>query len=543
MPRRFDTRDYIQGGMSVYKLSYKICFAHSAPIEGAAEVSGGVWRLAPDLPEDVIVSAQAQLHIGLAPDEKIFINGYQTWTSCPEHTSRGRLRGVGFPYPRAAIRHYGMDRYGDYHFVSYPNRPGVTHGESWCYFRCGENFRLIASLDERPGYTLFRFDAGTGTLTISRDCGGIRCGGEYHIFDLFLAEGGEDAVFDAWFAAMDVTPRTDRKLAGYSSWYNRYQDISEDSIRADLTGCTQLMRPGDLFQIDDGWEPFVGDWLETDEKKFPAGLRPLADDIHARGYLAGLWLAPFVCQKGSRIMREHPDWLLLHEGSPWYCGCNWGGFYALDIDNPGFQAYLEAVFARVLDEWGFDLVKLDFLYAAAPYGDENETRAGRMTRAMELLRRLCGDKLILGCGVPVMPAFGLVDYCRISCDVGLDWNNNLIVRNANRETVSTYRAVLNTVFRRQLNGRAYLSDPDVFFLRDDNIKLTPEQKYILSTVNSLFGGVLLCSDNMGQYSDAARAQYARLLENREASNIRVNADGGLTVSWNVNGTEELLTIK
>ena len=65
-------------------------------------------------------------------------------------------------------------------------------------------------------------------------------------------------------------------------------------------------------------------------------------------------------------MREHPDWLLLHEGKPWYCGCNWGGFYALDIDNPEFQAYLKAVFTRVLDEWGFDLVKLDFLYAAAP---------------------------------------------------------------------------------------------------------------------------------------------------------------------------------
>lgn len=543
MPRRFIDCDYIQGGMSVYKLSYKICFANSAPIEGAAEVSGGAWRLALDLPEDIIVSAQAQLHVDIAPDEKIFINGYQTWTSCPEQTSRGRLRGVGFPYPRAAIRHYGMDRYGDYHFVPYPNRPGVTHGESWCYFRRGEDFRLIASLDERPGYTLFRFDAGTGTLTVSRDCAGIRCGGEYHVFGLFFASGVEDAVFDAWFDAMGVTPRTDRKLAGYSSWYNRYQDISEGSIRADLTGCAQLMRPGDLFQIDDGWEPFVGDWLETDEKKFPSGLKPLADDIHARGYLAGLWLAPFVCQKGSRIMREHPDWLLLHEGEPWYCGCNWGGFYALDIDNPEFQAYLEAVFTRVLDEWGFDLVKLDFLYAAAPYGDENETRAGRMTRAMELLRRLCGDKLILGCGVPVMPAFGLVDYCRISCDVGLDWNNNPIVRNANRETVSTYRAVLNTVFRRQLNGRAYLSDPDVFFLRDDNIKLTPEQKYILATVNSLFGGVLLCSDNMGQYSDEARAQYARLLENREAANIRVNADDGLTVSWDVNGTEELLTIK
>ena len=165
-----------------------------------------------------------------------------------------------------------------------------------------------------------------------------------------------------------------------------------------------------------------------------------------------------------------------------------------------------------------------------------------MTRALELLRRLCGDKLILGCGVPVMPAFGLVDYCRISCDVGLDWNNNFIVRNANRETVSTYRAILNSIFRRQLNGRAYLSDPDVFFLREDNIKLTPEQKYKLATVNSLFGGMLLCSDNMGQYTGEARALYAQLLKNRDAKNIRVSTGSGLTVSYDTGGTEEILTI-
>lgn len=167
-----------------------------------------------------------------------------------------------------------------------------------------------------------------------------------------------------------------------------------------------------------------------------------------------------------------------------------------------------------------------------------------MTRGMELLRRLCGDKLILGCGVPVMPAFGVVDYCRISCDVGLDWNNSFIVRSANRETVSTRRAVLNSVFRRQLNGRAYLSDPDVFFLREDNIKLTAEEKYTLATVNSLFGGVLLCSDDMGGYTPEARRAYEQLLRNRDARNIRVMNDGmGLSVSYDLDGAEEILSIE
>ena len=171
------------------------------------------------------------------------------------------------------IRGVGLRSYGDYFFVDYPQRPGLSHGESWCYFREGERFRLFASLDEGPGYTLFRYEVGSGLLEIRRDCAGLRCGGDFHALDLFYAEGGEKEVFDAWFAALGVQPRTRQRLAGYTSWYNRYQDISEESIEQDLKGCAEQLRPGDLFQIDDGWEPAVGDWLEPDGKKFPKGMK------------------------------------------------------------------------------------------------------------------------------------------------------------------------------------------------------------------------------------------------------------------------------
>lgn len=526
----------------MYHLEYQISFEKSPSLCGVAEVEAGEFHLRLELPEDKIVRAQAVVHVDCAADEKVFINGYQTWTLCPEYGREDFIRGARH-MPKPIVKHFGIDRYGDYHFVDYPEKKGFFHGESWCYFRLGERYRLIASLDEKPGYTLFSYDHEFSQLRIERDCAGIRCGGEYSLFDLFFAEGSEDEVFDGWFAALKLPALRAKPMTGYSSWYNRYEDINEDSIRADLEGCAKLLQPGDLFQIDDGWEPAVGDWLETDPKKFPKGLKPFVDDIHARGLKAGLWLAPFCCCKKSVIYREHPDWLYKHEGKSWYCGCNWGGFYSLDIDNPQVVDYIERSFKRVFDDWGFDLVKLDFLYAAAPFGDEFETRAARMIRAMELLRRCCGDKLILGCGVPVMPAFGYVDYCRISCDVGLDWDNHPVMRYSNLEHVSTRHAILNSVFRRQLNGRAYLSDPDVFFLREDNLKLKPQQKHILATVNSLFGSLLLCSDNMGQYSEEARAQYAQLLRNREAKNIRVNADAWLSVSYELDGVRHTLKIE
>ena len=84
----------------------------------------------------------------------------------------------------------------------------------------------------------------------------------------------------------------------------------------------------------------------------------------------------------------------------------------------------------------------------------------------------------------------------------------------------------------------------MFFLRDDNLKLRPGEKHILATVNSLFGGMLLCSDNMGRYSAEARAAYAQLLRNREAEDIRVLADGKLlSVRYRLDGREHTVNIE
>ena len=522
------------------RLDYEIRLAGGQRLRGSRELEAGKNIISLSLPEGRLESVSGLVELPITGDEKIFMNGYQTWTFCPEYTAEDRILPWK-PLPRFLVKKFGLDRYGDYHFMDYPKKRGLTHGYSYCYFRRGETFRLFASLDERPGYTVFRYDSKAGKLTIERDCKGLACGGDYPAFQLYCAQGTEQQVFDGWFDALGIRPRTQEKLTGYSSWYNRYENIDEASVLSDLAGCAQVLRPGDLFQIDDGWQQGVGDW--DCNEKFPNGLKPLVDEIHGKGLKAGLWLAPFGCQKDAKLMQEHPDWLLQVEGQPWYCGCNWGGFYALDIDKPEVQDHLHRVFDRVLNQWGFDLVKLDFLYAAAPFGNEQESRAGRMLRAMELPRACCGEKRILGCGVPLMPAFGLVDYCRVSCDVSLDWDDKPHMRLIHRERVSTRQAILNSVFRRQLNGRAFLSDPDVFFLREDNVKLSLQQKKLLADCCSLFGGMLLCSDDMAQYTPAALAQYRQMLKNRQAENIRVLADEGLRVRYLLEGEEKELVIE
>ena len=204
----------------------------------------------------------------------------------------------------------------------------------------------------------------------------------------------------------------------------------------------------------------------------------------------------------------------------------------------GLTVYLTRVFRRVFDEWGFDLVKLDFLYGAAPFGTENESRAGRMIRAMDFLRELCGDKLILGCGVPLAAAFGRVEYCRIGCDVGLDWNDTWLMQQIHRERVSTKQSITDTVFRRQLNGRAFLNDPDVFFLRRDNMKMTYAQKRALAVANTLLGGVWLTSDDMGKYDEAQAEEWRTLRELRDGKVVSVDAGEELTLTYSFRGKEE-----
>ena len=64
------------------------------------------------------VCARGKLSLG--ETEKIFMNGYQTWTYCPEYAPTDYTQGVG-PLPELLIRGLGLRSYGDYDFVPIPS--------------------------------------------------------------------------------------------------------------------------------------------------------------------------------------------------------------------------------------------------------------------------------------------------------------------------------------------------------------------------------------------------------------------------------------
>lgn len=474
-------------------------------------------------------------------DERVLQNGYQSWTDTMEMTKNDTIRKVGWRnkiYMGSPI----LNAYGDGDFKKYVKGKGRFHSCSYTYIRDGKKFTLLGSLNEKTGYTFFNFDLRGGKITFEKDVEGVLPNGEYELLNYVTISGGEEEVFDKYFEMLKIAKPRVKRNCGYTSWYNYYQNVKDDIIVRDLASFAKSDVKMEIFQIDDGYQTAIGDWLSLDAKKFPNGLKVIVDEIHKTGMLAGLWLAPFAAQSISKLYNEHPDWMVHVGGKPVKVGGNWGGYYALDIENAEARAYLKKVFSTVLNEWGFDLVKLDFLCSSCFYPRNGKSRGQLMVESMEFLRELCGDKLILGCGVPLFPAFGKVDYCRIGPDMGLSWKDNTYYKMTSREDVTTRWAMCNTVFRRQLDGRAFVNDPDVFLLRDYNIEITDTQKKIIATVNKLFGNLLFVSDDISKYNDDMRAFFNKIMSDNEFSvqNAIIDEDKNLHIDYTFEGVKKQL---
>lgn len=474
-------------------------------------------------------------------DSRFFANGFQSWTDTKEFTKNERMANLGLVGKSFFGKHFGMKYVGDYTFVEEEQNAGEFHAFSFCYIRNGKELDLFGSLSDRTGYTIIHSNMNENILSFTKDLEGIVISSAYEILDLYMTSGDYDTVFDSYFDTLQIKPITDKKIKGYTSWYNYYQNINEKVIIRDLASMTKYKELINTFQIDDGFETAVGDWFSIDNEKFPNGLKPIVDKIHNEGLDAGLWLAPFGAQKSSKLAADHPDWLIKDEkGKPICVGVNWGGFYALDIYNNDVRQYIKSVFNTVLNDWGFDLVKLDFLYATAILPRNNKTRAEIAYDTIDLLRECVGDKKILACGVQQMPCFGKVEYMRIGADMALGWKHNLLRRNMHREDVSTPNAIHNSIYRRCLNKRAFLCDPDVFLLRRDNIKFNFEQQKLLSKLIKLLGSVLFTSDNIADYNDEQMKVFKDVLTG-DATLVAINeANDSVFVDYTQNGKSETL---
>ncbi len=452
--------------------------------------------------------------------KNIFCNGFQSWTETRLFDTTEQLKGQ-----RRLLKAIG-EAYGDGKFYRYKNQKGTVHSWTYTYIQLPKRHLLfLGSLNDSIGYTIFEHHAPDNQLWIKKDCEGLSVRDEVVLLDILHIQSYEFVCFQRYFDAQQLKPVPVKPAIGWTSWYYYYTNISEQIIEDNLISFTKNKVQIEIFQIDDGSQKAVGDWLHFNER-FPNGLTSIVDKIHAQGVKAGLWLAPLACEQKSFIVKEKPDWILKDENGKFLkIGFNplWSyWFYALDVYNEEVRAYLKKVFHTVLREWNFDLVKLDFLYGTALMPRYGKSRGQIMQESMEFLRECVGeDKMILGCGVPLSAAIGTTDYCRIGPDIHLTWDFKVLKWIRARERPSVLNAIHNTISRRQLSGKWFWNDPDVFLLRKNKNMLSFDEKYSLLLANLLFGHLLFTSDNIGEYDESTLLLYKSIFPLMAVEDVQV----------------------
>jgi alpha-galactosidase len=316
---------------------------------------------------------------------------------------------------------------------------------------------------------------------------------------------------------------------GYESWYNHYASIDDRIISRDLEAIgsndnlinTLYLKRGKptVFQIDDGWESAVGDW-KVDAAKFPRGMAVLAAEIEARGMIPGLWIAPFLVERGSEAYRERSDWLLRDEaGRLAVAGWNplWGfDYYCYDLSIPEVEEYLAGVFDVLVEDWGYRYLKLDFLYAGLLRGtrrgggaayEHYDRVARRLTSKLLSLRGL--PLAYLGCGAPLEASFRHMPLARIGADTKEDWDWPALRAIRHQGRPSAYVSALHTIGRSALDGTVFVNDPDVVFCRTTRISLGEKEKELVALIDMTLASQLMFSDDARAFGDEA-AFTARL---------------------------------
>ncbi|HEY2861709.1 MAG TPA: alpha-galactosidase [Terracidiphilus sp.] len=172
------------------------------------------------------------------------------------------------------------------------------------------------------------------------------------------------------FELRKILPRTE-KTSGqatpklrpviYNSWEATEMNVNEAGQTALVEKAAAL--GVDRFVMDDGWfgqrkndHAGLGDWY-VNQEKFPHGLKPLIDRVHAKGMDFGLWVEPEMVNPDSDLYRKHPDWVLNFPGRPRTEGRNQ---LVLNLARPDVREYVFGFLDKLLNENDIAFLKWDY---------------------------------------------------------------------------------------------------------------------------------------------------------------------------------------
>lgn len=151
--------------------------------------------------------------------------------------------------------------------------------------------------------------------------------------------------------------------------YNAYgtflSKINEERIMSVIDRAQEI--GVELLVMDAGWYGFgglesreyqsgMGDW-EVNPERFPNGLLPIANRLHEKGMLFGLWMEPEVMSPKSNLYREHPDWILGYKNGETPTVRD---RYILNFALPEVVEYMTEKICSLIEAYKLDYFKIDF---------------------------------------------------------------------------------------------------------------------------------------------------------------------------------------
>jgi alpha-galactosidase len=352
--------------------------------------AGNLTVVLKDISEDVYV----QLHYSIDPATGIVgrSSTIENKTRTPVTVQQAAAATWNLPHADDYTLRYLTGRWaGEWQLQQRPVQPGATILESrrgstghqnnpWFAIQRG------ATSDEESGEVWFGALAWSGSwrITVEQDqVRQVRVTGGYNPFDFSykLAPGEklDTPVFYAGHTAhgmgeasrlmhrfelakiLPQAPKPRPRPVIYNSW-------EATGFAVDEPGQTALAEKAagigvERFVMDDGWfgarntdRAGLGDWT-VNSTKFPHGLRPLIDKVHALGMDFGLWVEPEMVNPDSDLYRKHPDWVLNFPGRPQTEGRNQ---LVLNLARPDVRAYVYGFLDKLLAENQIAFLKWDY---------------------------------------------------------------------------------------------------------------------------------------------------------------------------------------
>lgn len=268
-------------------------------------------------------------------------------------------------------------------------------------------------------------------------------------------------------------------------------NIDEAKILANLDAAQEDFLPFGMkwFFLDNGWEISVGTW-DTNKDRFPDhdgldGMAWLAQEIESRGFIPGIWIAPFWVNTGSQVATEHPDWIAQKND---FAGVLLGDSDAtLDLTRPEVLEWVHDLFVKLTQEWGYRWVKVDFAYYAlfaTGLSDSTKSAGSAYHHAMNVIREAIGPETYFMTIAATGLSLDAGDGGRLTLDNSPIWGDS---------EVQSFKVTVLTAAHRYYLSKLWNNHPDLLFYRD-NLGLTLNEARAFTSFVSLSGGVMKLGD-------------------------------------------------